>query len=130
MSEHVSVRLALLDQQIVDCERLAIGRVDDLELGFAEDGALTVEAILTGAQALGERLGGTVGAWMAAAASRLRPRSAPAGPARIEPSLVAELEPFIRLSVHLDDLPDVARLERWLSANVIEPLPGAGDASE
>jgi len=32
VSEHVSLRLALLDKQIVDRERLPIGRVDDLEL--------------------------------------------------------------------------------------------------
>lgn len=131
MSKHVSVRVALLDQQVVDCDRLAIGRVDDLELGFPEEGgAPEVQAILTGAEALGQRLGGTIGGWMAATAARLRPRSAPAGPAKIDGSLVVELEPFIRVGVRFDDLPDVARLERWLSANLIEPLPGAGDASE
>jgi hypothetical protein len=127
----MSVRIGLLDKQIVDCDRLPIGRVDDLELALPEDdGPPEVEAILTGAQALGKRLGGTVGDWMAATAARLRTPSAPNGPTRIDPALVTEIEPFVRLSVRFDDLPDVAGLERWLARNVIEPLPGAGDASE
>ncbi len=131
MSEHVSVRLGLLDKQIVDCERLAIGRVDDLELSLRAGGeGPEVEAILTGAQALGERLGGILGGWMAATAARLRTRSAPSGPTRIDPSLVVELEPFVRLSVRFHDLPHVAGLERWLATNLIERLPGAGHASE
>ena len=130
MSEHVSLRLALLDKQIVDRERLPIGRVDDLELRPGPDGAPEVAAILTGAQALGERLGGFVGGAMAGVASRLRPRTAKDGPAEIDPALVVELEPFVRLRVRFDDLPEVAMLERWLARNVIGPLPGAGDASK
>ncbi len=126
MSEHVSLRLALLDKQIVDRERLPIGRVDDLELVLpGSGGAPQTEAILTGAQALGDRLGGFLGGWMAAVAGRLRARSAGTGPSRIDPALVAELEPFVRLSVRFDDLSDVAGLERWLARNVVGPLPGA-----
>jgi hypothetical protein len=128
MSEHVSLRIGLLDKQIVDCDLLPIGRVDDLELAFPEDGPPEVEALLTGAQALGERLGGTLGGWLAATAARLRTRSA--RPARIDPALVAELEPFVRLSVPFDDLPEVAGLERWLARHVVGRLPGAGDAGE
>lgn len=131
MSDHVSVRIGLLDKQIVDCERLAIGRVDDVELSVSgEDGPPRVVAILTGAEALGERLGGTIGGWIAASAKRLRPRLAQPGPAAIDAALVAELEPFIRLSVRFDDLPDVAGLERWLARHAVEPLPGATDARE
>ncbi len=131
MSDHVSVRISLLDKQIVDCERLAIGRVDDLELSLpSEEQPARVEAILTGAEALGERLGGTVGRWMAATTRLLRPPSAHEGPTAIDSSLVAELEPFIRLSVRFDDLPDVAGLERWLARRAVEPLPGATDARE
>ena len=131
MSEHVSVRIGLLDKQIVDCERLPIGRVDDLELSAPADGdAPRVEAILTGAQALGERLAGTIGRWMAGVAARLRPHSSPEGPTRIDPALVTELEPFVQLSVRLDQLPEVAALERWLGRHAVATLPGAGDASE
>jgi hypothetical protein len=131
VSEHVSVRITLLDKQIVDSDRLPIGRVDDLDLSEpTETKAPSVDAILTGAQALGDRLGGVTGRWIAQTAARLRPRSHPRGPTRIDPALVDELEPFVQLSVRLDELPHIAGLERWLARHAIEPLPGAGDARE
>ncbi len=131
MSKHVSVRMSLLDKQIVDSDRLPIGRVDDVELSASGEGeAPSVGMILVGAEALGERLGGTVGRWMAGTSARLRARSGSKGPAGIDPDLVAELEPFVRLSVPFEDLPEVGGLERWLARHVVEPMPGAGDASE
>jgi hypothetical protein len=76
MNEYVSARIALLDNQLVDAGRRPIGRVDDLELAL-ENGTLRVDSILIGAQALGERLGGTIGGgWL-----RSLPGSAP-GPTR------------------------------------------------
>jgi hypothetical protein len=81
MNEYVSARIALLDNQLVDAGRRPIGRVDDLELAL-ENGTLRVDSILIGAQALGERLGGTIGRGMAALAARFRPRTDPPGPAR------------------------------------------------
>jgi hypothetical protein len=131
MIEHVSVRMTLLDNQIIDSDRLPIGRIDDLELSApTRMEPPTVEAVLTGGQALGERLGGIAGRWMAGTAARLRSRSAPRGPTRIDPMLVDELDPLIQLSVRFDELPHVAALERWLARHVIGPLPGAGDARE
>jgi hypothetical protein len=56
MSEgrQISARIALLDKQLVDSDRLPIGRVDDLELSLpAGGGPPEVEALLTGAEALG-----------------------------------------------------------------------------
>lgn len=117
MSADVSVRFTLLDQQLVDVDGLPFGRIDDLEL--TDDDRPAVAALLTGTQALGERLGGTVGRRLAAVSAR---------PARIDAELIQELEPLVRLSVPLAELTQVARLERWLSRHVVEPLPGAGDA--
>lgn len=131
MSTWLSLRFDLLDDQLVDAERRPIGRVDDLELRLPPDGgAPEVEAVLTGAEALGQRLGGVVGTWMAALSARLRPCCAPAGPARVDAALVAEVQPLVQLSVPLRDLPHVAGLERWLAHQVVEPMPGAGDARE
>lgn len=131
MSEHLSLRIALLDQQMLDAEDRPIGRVDDLELAVGHDGGVpTVEAILTGAEALGDRLGGAVGRGMAAVAARLRPRGDDAGPARIPARLIAGVEPMVTLVVPLRDLPHVARLERWLAHHLVERLPGAGDARD
>ena len=127
MNEHVSARIALLDNQLVDADRRPIGRIDDVELSL-ENGTLRVDSILIGAQALGERLGGTIGRGMAAVAARLRPRTDPPGPARIDAALIEEFEPLVRLNVPFRELREVAGLERWLARHAIERLPGAGRA--
>jgi hypothetical protein len=129
LSKHVSLRIALLDKQIVDADQRPFGRVDDLELELLQ-GRPRVVALLTGAEALGERLGGRVGGWMAGSAALLRPRSAPVGPPRIDPTMVRALEPMVALNVPLRELRGVAGLERWLAHHVVEPVPGAGDARE
>jgi hypothetical protein len=129
VSEHASVRFTLLDQQLVDADGLPIGRIDDLELTVPDGrGEPTLDYVLTGLQALGERLGGRLGGWAAATSRRLRPRSEPAGPTRVDAELIAELEPLVKLSVPLRDLKGVAGLERWLARTIVERLPGAGDA--
>jgi hypothetical protein len=123
----ISARLALLDHQLLDADGLPIGRVDDLELSLPPSGgAPEVEAVLTGAEALGQRLGGLTGALMAAVASRLRPTTG-VGPTRLDAELVEELEPAIKLRLALRELPGVAALERWLGQRV-ERVPGSGRA--
>lgn len=129
MTSSVSVRMSLLDAQVVDAERLPIGRVDDLELEVGE-GEHRVTALLTGAQALGERLDGRLGNAIASAAARLRGPGGSPEATRIDIRLVDELEPMVRLSVRFADLRDVADLERWLARHLIAPLPGTGDAGE
>ena len=128
MSEEVSARISLLDNQLVDRDGVPIGRVDDLELTLPDRGPPRVEALLTGSQALGERIGGGIGRTMVAISSRLRAATAPEGPTRIDPKLIEKLEPLIRLRVPFEDLTDVAALERWLTENVIEKLPGVENA--
>lgn len=129
MNDHFSLRMSLLDKQVADCDRLPIGRVDDVEIDLGDDGeAPCVTALLTGAQALGERLGRRAGRWMAGAAERLRPSGS--GPTRIEADLVDDTDPMITLRVSLDELPDTVGLERWLGQHVIGPIPGARDESE
>ncbi len=129
MSRSISLRIALLDNQVVDCNRLPIGRVDDLEIEV-EDGRPRVTAIVTGSEALGGRIGGFLGRWMAGASARLRSPAEEEGQPRIDLAAVEEIEPLIELKVQKDDLPQVAGLERWLAANLIGRLPRSGDASE
>ncbi len=125
----ISARFTLLDHQLIDADGLPIGRIDDLELSVpGGEGAPEVEALLTGAEALGQRLGGLTGALMAGAASRLR--AAPSdGPTRLDPELIEGLEPNIKLRLPLSELPGVAALERWLGERV-ERVPGGGRAAE
>ncbi len=129
MSADLSARISLLDNQIVDRDELPIGRVDDLELSVPDGrGPPRVNALLTGSQALGDRLGGAVGAIMARISRRLRSPSASPAPARLDPDLIEDLEPLLKLKVPLRELDEVAGLERWLAENVVEKLPGGGHA--
>ncbi len=129
MSSDLSARISLLDNQLIDADEVPVGRVDDLELSVRDGGPPRVQGVLTGSQALGERLGGGIGRLMAAVSARLRSADAAEGPTRLEPGLIAELEPLVKLRAPLRELDQVAGLERWLTENVIEKLPGAGDAN-
>jgi hypothetical protein len=129
MSEELSARIVLLDNQIVDSDGLPIGRVDDLEISPSARGCRPrVTALLTGSEALGGRLNGGIGRTISAISGRIRSPSQEHGPTRLDPSLIDELEPRLKLKRPLRQLEGVAGLERWLSENVIQRLPGGGDA--
>lgn len=53
--------LNLLDRQVLDVDGLMVCKVDDVELAQANDGALTVTAILSGPAALWPRFSGRIG---------------------------------------------------------------------
>jgi sporulation protein YlmC with PRC-barrel domain len=117
----------LLDRQIVDADGEPVGKVDDVELTPADDGVPVVTALLCGQQALGERIGGGLGRWIAAVARRM---SEPPGlpPARIPMDLIAEVSSAVHLSVRRELLVDPP-LETWLRDHLIGRIPGARDES-
>lgn len=115
----------LLDRQIEDRDGLPIGKVDDVEFARAEDGTLYVAALLTGQEALGVRLGGTLGRWVAGVAGRLDIHQR--GPRRIAYDLVDRVDSAVILSVRRDLLPEPA-LEAWLNEHLIGRIPGADHA--
>ena len=130
MTGHHSLRSTLLDQQIVDSDRRPVGRVDDLEIEIPRDGGEPeVVALLTGAEAVGVRLGGPTGRLMAGVAARLRTGAAPSRPAAVPAELVGD-DDLVTLTVPLRELSQLMGLERWLGQHVVEGLPGAGDARE
>lgn len=127
-SERMSLRLDLLDRQIVDTDRTPIGRVDDLELEPSGPGGRPqVATLLCGQVFLGDRLGGRLGSVLSRTARRLsdpgsgRPAGFRAGPAEVE-----EWGSLIKLRARLEELPRAAALEHWLSDNVVRRLPGSG----
>jgi predicted short-subunit dehydrogenase-like oxidoreductase (DUF2520 family) len=129
MTDSDSLRFTLLDQQIVDAENRPVGRVDDVLLQVPDDGgppALT--HLLTGAQALGDRLGGVTGRVLARVAARLRPPGSPVGPTGVPIEMVGDHQDLVHLTVPIRDLPEVAGLERWLADQLVSHVPGAGDA--
>jgi sporulation protein YlmC with PRC-barrel domain len=117
----------LLDRQILDSRGEPVGKVDDVELDRGPDGTLCVAALLVGQQALGDRIGGRLGLWMAGAARRLSP-DYHRGPIRIPFGLVAEITSAVNLSVRRELLPDPP-LETWLREHLIGRIPGASDAT-
>jgi sporulation protein YlmC with PRC-barrel domain len=117
----------LLDRQILDRDGRPVGKVDDIELGRTEAGAPYVAALLVGQQALGDRIGGALGRWIAGVARRLSTEPG-IGPMRIGYDLVATVGSAVNLSVSREQLPD-APLEAWLRNHLIDRIPGAGDAS-
>ncbi len=126
----LSIAYDLLGAQIIDADRRPLGRVENLELELRDGEAPKVEAILTGLEALGQRVGGTLGRWGAGTAARMRPPDAPHGPARIDVRHVGKVRPLVELDVRFAELPHVAGLERWLARNFVGRLPGSGDARD
>lgn len=116
----------LLDRQILDRDGAPVGKVDDVELALGEDGTPYVAALLVGQQALGDRMGGWLGRWLADVARRLAP-DRERGPIRIPYDLVAELNSAVNLAVSRDLLPDPP-LEVWLRDHLVARIPGATDA--
>ncbi|MFG2166183.1 hypothetical protein [Micromonospora chersina] len=122
----VLIGFDLLDRQILDRDGEPVGKVDDVELALGEDGTPYVAALLVGQQALGDRIGGGFGRWLAGTARRLAPDPS-RGPIRIPYDLVAELNSAVNLSVSRELLPDPP-LETWLRDHLIARIPGARDA--
>jgi len=120
------LHLHLLDRQIVDPDGREIANVDDLELTQSEDqpGTYYVTAMLIGPKALGPRIGGRLGRWMAAIARRLSDDRNPK-PTRIDMALVSEIGSAIILTKPAHEVYQ-APLERWLNRYLIERIPGSG----
>lgn len=117
----------LLDRQIIDRDGAPVGKVDDVELTYDDTGTPHVTALLMGQAALGDRIGGTLGACIAGAARSLS-GSLDRPPMRISIDLVAHIGSAVNLSVNRALLPDPP-LETWLRDHLIQRIPGAGHES-
>lgn len=127
MTRRLDAGLDLLDRHVMDSDGTSIGKVDDVEIELPDDGGPPrVVGLLLGPQALGRRVGGRTGRWMARVGAHLAGTDQPY---RIPLDLVEEFGVSIRLKVQGDELPDAGRLERWLRINFIERIPGGRRAS-
>jgi sporulation protein YlmC with PRC-barrel domain len=126
----VDVQLHLLDRQVVDSRGGMVAKVDDVELTPSRDDpdTLYVTALLSGPLALGPRLGGRLGRWVAAVARRLSPEHDPS-PERVDMALVQHIGSAVVLSVRREEL-DVAPLERWVREHVVSRIPGSRHEGE
>lgn len=123
MRDPLDLDLHLLDRQVVDRDGEPVVKVDDVEFTLGNDGELRLTALLAGPEALGRRLGGRLGLWVAAAGRRLR--RGLAEPPRIPIEDVAEIADPIRLHLHRDDL-SFPHSEAWVRERVVDRLPGRG----
>jgi sporulation protein YlmC with PRC-barrel domain len=124
----VDLQLQLLDRQVLDRDGRLVSKVDDLELTVDADGVPVVTAILVGPRALGPRLGGRLGRWIQALASRLA-ASPGDDPPRIPFGFVTAVHSAVDVSRTRDELA-VAPLEAWVDQHLIGRLPGSGHAGE
>jgi sporulation protein YlmC with PRC-barrel domain len=113
----------LLDRQIVDRSGEPVGKVDDVELTYDAAGTPYVSGLVLGQQALGRRMGGALGRWIAGAARRLS-ETPDRPPLRIGIDLVDKIDSAVHLSVERELLPDPP-LETWLRDHLIGRIPGA-----
>ncbi|PPK65057.1 hypothetical protein V5P93_004198 [Actinokineospora auranticolor] len=118
----------LLDRQVVDRHGRPVGKVDDIELHIDLDGTATVTALLVGQIALGLRIDGRFGTWLASVGRRLHTDRDPV-PLRVPFHHVTDVGSAITLGIDLELL-DEPPLERWLRDHVIARIPGARDARQ
>jgi sporulation protein YlmC with PRC-barrel domain len=124
----LDLHLHLLDRQVLDRDGRMVCKVDDLQLDTDAAGRLLVTAILVGPRALGPRLGGRLGQWVTAIATRLADRR-DSQPHRIDMGLVTEIGSAVTIARSRADL-GVDLLETWVDEHVISRIPGSQHASD
>ena len=124
----LDLHLHLLDRQVQDQDGRLVCKVDDLELELDATGRPYVTAILVGPRALGPRLGGRLGRWMAAIAGRLADPDQLETP-RIDFGQVTDIGSAVTVARPEQEL-RIAPLEAWLDRHVISRIPGSRHESE
>jgi sporulation protein YlmC with PRC-barrel domain len=124
----LDLHLHLLDRQVQDPDGRMVCNVDDLELELDATGRPYVTAILVGPRALGPRMRGRLGRWMAAIAGRLANPDQLDIP-RIDFALVTDIGSAITVARTEQEL-SVAPLEAWMDRHVIARIPGSRHESE
>ena len=115
--------LQLLDRQIIDSDGRMAGKVDDLALEFSDepDAPPNVVAIMLGPGALAPRIGGRLGASIAAALGRLADEP---HPNEISFGVVKRIDNHVELTLPREEL-GIMDLEDWVWTKVISRIPGA-----
>lgn len=130
MTRRYSMRLDLIDEQLLDSDDLPFGRVEDVELTFHDGEPPTIDVVLTGQEAFGQRIGGITGGLLANMADRLRDREHERGPVAIECAAIQHVDEHVHVNRRLEELRHVAGLEHWLAQHVVEAIPGSGDEGD
>ncbi|MEY2398008.1 MAG: hypothetical protein QOJ00_1182 [Actinomycetota bacterium] len=121
--------LDIMDRQLIDRQDRFAGTVDDVELAVADDGTISVTALLAGPGVLARRMRfHRLGPWLERFARWAVPAESE-DPARIPLGRVADIGSAIHLSLDHEDMATMAT-ERWFRDNIIDHIPGSTDAAE
>jgi hypothetical protein len=124
----LDIHLHLLDRQVQDRDHRLVCKIDDLELELDETGRPFVTAILVGPRAVGPRLGGRLGRWVASIAGRLATPEQQAIP-RIDFAHVTDIGSAITVARTVQEL-NVTPLEHWVDRHIIARIPGSRHEGE
>ena len=115
--------LQLLDRQILDSHGRMAGKVDDLVLEFPDEPNTppNVVAILSGPGALAPRIGGRLGAWIAAVYGRLADEP---HPNQMSFGIVKRIDNHVEVELPREEL-GIMGLEDWVWTKVISKIPGS-----
>lgn len=122
MPPTLDLALHLLDRQVVDPDGRPVCKVDDLEMQLDDAGRPYITAILCGPLALAPRLGGRLGGWLHAVASRISPPAHPS-PNRIRFELVTDIGSAIVVCKTREEL-GIAPAEDWVKSHIVGRIPG------
>lgn len=115
--------LELLDRQIIDPDGRMAGKVDDLDVEFSDEpnAPPVVVGILSGPGALAPRIGGRLGASIAAAYGRIADEP---HPNEISFGIVKRIDNHVEVVLPREEL-GIMGLEDWVWDKVISKIPGA-----
>jgi sporulation protein YlmC with PRC-barrel domain len=123
--ESIELYGELLDRQILDPNGVAVGKVDDLELRYTEDGRLQVTDLVIGVSALVERTSGWAGKVLRTA---LRLSRSHDEPRRIPFDQVTDVSSAVIVSASAAE--GAASLSEEGVRRLLERIPGARHASK
>lgn len=116
--DHTSSVADIIDNQMETSDKIEIGRVDDIEAEWRDDGQLVLTNLVTGPQALAGRV-----------SSRLRPIFRFFLRDRFEHRIpfkeVENYGPTLHLRGKAADYP-VGQSDRWIASHILRWIPGSG----
>src|SRR5258708_22307527 len=108
----------IIDSQLETSEKKEIGRVEDIEAEWREDGTLVLTTVVTGPQALAGRVATPLRSFFQCLLQDRFEHSIPIGE-------IEKFGPTLRLRGKEMDYP-VGQSDRWVAEHILRWIPGSG----